>query len=64
MAHLVVKSGSANLTLRAFGSIVKEIAGTKEAEDITMAVLLKSSPFNMTHSEGIIRSISRNIIVS
>ena len=62
VAHLVVKSGTATLILRAFGSIVQEIAG-KEAEDIQyyMALLLKSSAFNMTHSEGIIRSVSRNI---
>ena len=58
VAHLVVKSGTVTLDLRAFGSIVREIAG-KEAEDIIMALLLKSSA--LTHSEGIIRSVSRNI---
>ena len=60
VAHLVVKSGTVTLILRAFGSIVREIAG-KEAEDIIMALLLKSSAFNMTNSEGIIQSVLRNI---
>ena len=58
VAELIVRFPDGNLTLRAFGDVVAAIA-KRPVADITMSALLKSSPFDISHKDGIIQSITR-----
>lgn len=59
-AHLIIRSGSGKLSLRAFGKVVEDIAEQREAA-LTKVSLLKARKFDMEIRDGIIRAVTRKV---
>ena len=59
-AQLLLKLPTGQLTLRAFGKHVYDIAQSSTA-DVTPISLLKATPFNISYKDGIIQTVTRTI---
>ena len=59
-AQLILKLPIGQLTLRAFGKTVLDIAQSTTGE-VTPISLLKAAPFNISYKDGIIQTVTRTI---
>ena len=61
-AQLLIKLPTGQITLRAFGKTILDIAQRPAgAGDISQISLLKAAPFNMSYKNGIIQTVTRKI---
>ena len=59
-AHVLIRLNTGVIPLRAFGKVVQDMAGNPEGK-ITIPVLLKAGTFTMSHRDGVIQAITRNV---